>query len=153
MGKQKKFRDIWLNQTNLGARFGISAVQVGRKLREVGLRDDEGQPRPETLKAGYCRPTPLRDGTPFFLWNGDLVAERFKAAGLVERSPQEMQAQELAEQYLEAQELWNNGRDKVAGMIWDDLYREIKEADIALINRCLEEMGSKERLSWPLATD
>jgi hypothetical protein len=150
MGKQKKFSDIWLNQTNLGARFGISAVQVGRKLRELGLRDDEGQPRPEALEAGYCRPTPLRDGTPFFLWNGDLVAERFKAAGLVERSPQEMQAQEIAELYIEAQQSWDKGEGKVASMLWDDLHHRIKEGNIALINRCLEEMGSKERLSWPL---
>lgn len=38
--KQQRFRDIWVNQTELGRHFGMSAVAVGKKLIEMGLRTD-----------------------------------------------------------------------------------------------------------------
>ena len=46
MGKQGrlKFADVWVNQTTLGKQFGLSAIAMGKKLKELGLRSDDGNP-------------------------------------------------------------------------------------------------------------
>jgi hypothetical protein len=150
MSKGKKFRDIWLNQTRLGQRFGISAVAIGRKLRELGLRGEDNLPTPEAVESGYCRSAPLRDGTPFFLWHADMVAARLRHAGLTELSAQEQRCRELAGEYIEMQRLWDEGRDKLASLLWDELRPRLREVDIQMINHYLAEMGSGERLNWPL---
>lgn len=64
-----RFSDEWGNQTKLGAKVGMTAVEVGRRLRELGLRDQSGAATSEALDKGYAKSTPLRDGTPFYLWN------------------------------------------------------------------------------------
>lgn len=64
--KKPKFSDIWINQTNLGKQFNLSAVAIGKKLKEMGLREASGAPSTKALEEGYCKSTPLKDGTPFF---------------------------------------------------------------------------------------
>jgi ribonuclease HI len=63
------FRESWANQTELGKQMGLSAVAVGRKLKELGLRDAQGAATDAALRDGYCKSTPLKNGTPFFMWN------------------------------------------------------------------------------------
>lgn len=43
MGKKghQKVTDIWANQTHLGKQFGLSAIAMGKKLKELGLRAEE----------------------------------------------------------------------------------------------------------------
>jgi hypothetical protein len=41
MSKEKKFNQIWSNQTNLGKRFGLSAIAVGKILVKEGLKDQK----------------------------------------------------------------------------------------------------------------
>ncbi len=41
MSKEKKFNQIWSNQTNLGKRFGLSAIAVGILFVEEGLKDQK----------------------------------------------------------------------------------------------------------------
>ena len=65
MGKKRhqKFTDVWANQTNLGKQFGLSAAAMGKKLKELNLRGEDGNPTAQALCQGYCTPTPLKDGT------------------------------------------------------------------------------------------
>ena len=68
MSKEKKFDQIWSNQTDLGKRFGLSAIAVGKLLVEEGLKDQKT--KSATKKAqneGYAKSTPLKDGTPYFM--------------------------------------------------------------------------------------
>jgi len=67
MGKKRhqKFTDIWANQTHLGKQFGLSAIAMGKKLKELSLRAEDGNPTAQALCQSYCTPTPLKDGTPF----------------------------------------------------------------------------------------
>jgi hypothetical protein len=58
----------WENQTALGRRFGLSAVAVGKKPKERGLRGAEAQPTPQATQQEFCHFMPLMDGTPFNLW-------------------------------------------------------------------------------------
>jgi hypothetical protein len=52
--KNKKLRDIWINQSGLGKEFSMSAIAIGKKLKEVGLRQPDGAP---TSKAKDTLPT------------------------------------------------------------------------------------------------
>lgn len=61
-----RFRERWVNQTELGRHFGISAVAVGKKLSEFGLRNEQREPGERAQAEDYCRFAPLRDGTPFY---------------------------------------------------------------------------------------
>ena len=75
MGRaREKFSATWVNMTKLGERFGVSAIHIGWRLKELGLRHSDGRPDP-AVELGWCRYTPLKDGTPFWLWHAELVTE------------------------------------------------------------------------------
>ena len=42
--KKPKFSDIWINQSNLGKQFNLSAVAIGKKLKKLGLREANNTP-------------------------------------------------------------------------------------------------------------
>ena len=68
MGKsKKKFHKIWKNQSQLG--------DCGCKLLiKVGLKDAETKEATrKAIEEGYAISTPLRDGTPFFMWNREKI--------------------------------------------------------------------------------
>jgi hypothetical protein len=79
--QEASFRDSWGNQTELGKRVGLSAVAVGKKLKELGLRDAHGAATDIALRDGYCKATPLKDGTPFFMWNIRKVMQLLNPSG------------------------------------------------------------------------
>src|SRR6266699_839556 len=108
MGKQgrQKFADVWVNQTTLGKQFGLSAIAMGKKLKELGLRSDDGNPTTLALGNGYCTPTPLKDGTPFYMWNRQQVEELMLAHGYQRLDPQEVKARELAESWVQVHKQW-----------------------------------------------
>lgn len=144
--KQEKFRDIWVNQGTLGRAFNLSAVAIGKKLKELGLREADGTPTAKALSEGYCRATPLKDGAPFFMWHQTKVKNLLQSGGLQSLSEQEMRCKELAESVIEAKRLFDQGQDKVAYMIQDEVYDQVKPGDIPVINRFLKELGSKQLL-------
>jgi hypothetical protein len=102
MGKQshQKFADTWANQTNLGKLYGLSAVAMGKRLKELGLRGEDGNPTERALSEGYCKSTPLRDGTPFFMWNRQRVGESMQSKGHQRLDTQEVKARELADEWV-----------------------------------------------------
>lgn len=101
MGKKKqKFSDVWVNQTTLGKQFGLSAVAIGKKLKELGLRSFDGKPTEQALSDEYCKSTPLKDGTPFFMWNKYKVAELMQTNGHQKLDSQEIKARELADDWV-----------------------------------------------------
>jgi hypothetical protein len=102
MGKKsrQKFADIWANQTNLGKQFGLSAITMGKKLKELRLRGEDGNPTEQALSGGYCKLTPLKDGTPFFMWNRQKIEELMQANGYQRLDPQEVRARELADSWV-----------------------------------------------------
>ncbi|MEB3201148.1 MAG: hypothetical protein VKK62_11565 [Synechococcaceae cyanobacterium] len=44
----------WLSLTDLGRQYGVSAVLIGKMLRQSGLRLSSGEPSPEALRAGLA---------------------------------------------------------------------------------------------------
>lgn len=140
--KKQKFGDIWVNQTTLGQRFNLSAVAIGKKLKELGLREANGQPSTKAIEEGFCKATPLKDGTPFFMWHKAKVASLLQSDGLKSLTEQEMRCKELAESLIEANRLSEQGNDKIGYMLEDEVYEQISPKDIPVINRFLKELGS-----------
>src|SRR5215831_4718591 len=126
MGKQgrQKFTDIWANQTDLGKQFGLSAIAMGKKLKELGLRGEDGNPTTLALGNGYCIPTPLKDGTPFFMWNRQQVEELMQAHGYKRLDPQEVKARELADSWVQVHEQW---QEAIYGVEEELLFEEAQD--------------------------
>src|SRR5260370_41379944 len=129
MGKQgrQKFADVWANQTTLGKQFGLSAMAMGKKLKELGLRGEDGHPTAQALGQGYCTPTPLKDGTPFFLWNRQQVEELMRAHGYQRLDPQEVKAHELADSWVHVHKQWQEAIYGVARELLMEDARAIKK--------------------------
>lgn len=101
MGRKKqKFSDVWVNQTTLGKHFGLSAVAIGKKLKEFGLRSEDGKPTEQALSGEVCKSTPLKDGTLFYMWNKQKVFCLMQDAGLEKLDPKEVKARELADDWI-----------------------------------------------------
>lgn len=102
MGKQgrQKFTHLWANQTDLGKQFGLSTVVMGRTLKELGLRDDNGNPSELALAENYCIATPLKGGKSFFMWSKQKVAELMQSHGYVRLDALEVKARELADDWM-----------------------------------------------------
>jgi hypothetical protein len=52
--KKQEFCSVWANQSDLGKRFGLSAVALGRKHTEFGLKGQDNQPTQRALDGGVC---------------------------------------------------------------------------------------------------
>src|SRR5713226_473222 len=130
--KEKKFRDIWVNQSTLGQEFNMSAVAIGKKLKELGLRQADGTPTEKAMLEDFCTSTPLKDGTPFFLWHKTKVRSLLQSTGMQPLSSQELHCKELADSIIEFERLSDQGDDKLAWILYDDLYKEIRQTDISL---------------------
>ncbi len=144
--KQEKFREIWVNQSRLGEEFNMSAIAIGKKLKALGLREADGTPTLTAQQEGYCTATPLKDGTPFFLWHREKVKARLQAEGFQALNEQEMRCKELAERLIEAEHLFDEGQDKLAYLMHDSVVEEIAPDDIPVINRFLKELGSLRQM-------
>ena len=78
------------------------------------MRSEGGKPTEQALSEEYCKSTPLKDGTPFFMWNKQKVAGLMQANGHQKlnthgrqgaevssaQRPQEVKARELADDWV-----------------------------------------------------
>ena len=135
----QKFTDVWVNQTNLGKQFGLSAIAIGKKLKELGLRAEDGKPTEQALADGYCKSTPLKDGTPFFMWNRQKVEEVMWAHGHERLDPQEVKARELADDWVQVHKQL---QEAVYGIEEDFLFEQASD-----IEREARREGLTERIN------
>ena len=147
--KHKKFKPLWSNQTDLGKAFGISAVAVGKLLVGAGLRDGTTKKATdEALAAGYAKATPLKDGTPFFMWNVERV-RAIIAADHKPLSPVEFWVREVRETIKYAEKMDDDGHDKMASIMYDfmfdDVPRNIRSEVRKIIEAELERLYDDEK--------
>jgi len=121
----------------------MSAVAIGKKLCEVGLRTEQKEPTERAKTEGYCRFTPMKDGTPFYLWNKEKVSTLLRERGMRQLSGIEVEARSTAQMLIDLQrQAEETGIDKLLYFAVD----EIPGRDYPLINRFLRELGSSLRL-------
>ena len=136
--KKKKFREIWSSQTELGKKFGISAIEVGKILIQHGLKDPNTKKATQkALDDGYAQFTPLRDGTPHYMWNIEkvqgLLLEKHQALGQVD-----YWANEVKRILHEADCLSEKGEDKLAYLMYDSAYDDVPKNIVADVRRKVE---------------
>lgn len=71
----------WVKMTDLGIRFGVTSHQIGKWLKELGLRTNDGQPTNDSLQSRLAKYSTSSDGYPQPLWNRDRTIELLKKAG------------------------------------------------------------------------
>ena len=72
----------WLTLTDLGRRFGLSAVSCGRILSTAGMRDDDGLPSDVALDGGYAYRRPDQNANRSVLWHEERCTELLQSLGL-----------------------------------------------------------------------
>lgn len=142
--KPKKFGQIWSNQTEIGKKFGISAIAVGKLLMEVGLKDHTTKSASQkALDEGYAKSTPLKDGTPYFMWNID------KVRSLIAKDHQPLSkvnywVKEVEKMLKQAEKMCNEGNDKIGFMladsVYDDVPKDIKQEVMAKVEQTANEL-------------
>lgn len=87
MAKKEKFRDKYASMTVIGKSVGLSSRAVGNKLKELGLRQEDGPPSKESLDSGIAVFAPLKDGTKHYMWDKRAVIKKLGKTG-VNTSPE-----------------------------------------------------------------
>lgn len=177
--KQQKFSATWVTQTQLGEHFSMTAREIGKKLIELGLRTyDQEQhqygPTQEALSEGLCTATPLKDGTPFYMWHKGKVSQLLQEKTSVKPlSDQDVEYREIALHLIQAEKDARAGYDKVYYLLFDSIspkelptvmawmlieahkrsttsYQSMLDSisaeDFTAINRQLERLGTDIRL-------
>ena len=138
MSRKKKFKDIWMNQTEIGKYFNVSSIEIGKKLIESGLRDPKTKKATErALKEEFATETPLKDGTYFCMWNKNKIISLFSHSMKV--IPEEQRYINEAIKYKEEiDELSDSGQDKIAMMAWDGFYDQFPKKYHEAIRKAVE---------------
>ena len=69
---------FWVSQTELGKMYGVSCVVIGRWLKEVGWRCDDGTPSTEAFLTGVVSKRPSRNNGYFYVWSKHDVINIFQ---------------------------------------------------------------------------
>jgi hypothetical protein len=84
----------WVTQRELGRMFGLNLPKMGKKLFEMGWRNEKGIPHENIIESGLARmvPVPLAKyaQVPSYRWHANKVAAHALAYGLVARSQEEI---------------------------------------------------------------
>jgi len=141
MSKGKKFNQIWSNQTNLGKKFGLSAIAIGKLLVEEGLKDQKTKlATKKALDEGYAKNTPLKDGTPYFMWNIK------KVRPLIEKDHKPLSkvdywVNEVLAIGKEANRLADEGQDKLGSIMIDCAFDDVPKN---ILEEVKEKVKEKE---------
>lgn len=71
----------YLTQTQLGEIFGITSHQVGRKLKEAGLRTATNQPSPSAFAGGWVKQVTVDGACTFSTWSKEKVVTLLEQTG------------------------------------------------------------------------
>ena len=142
--KNKKFKHIWKSQTDIGKEFGLSAVAIGKILIENGLKDSETKlATSEAIDKGFAKSTPLKDGTPYFMWN------QWKIKAIVNKehkpiSKVDYWVNEVKKRLRYCDKLLLEGHDKLASLNYDVLYEDVPENIEEEVRKIIDLFLSKQ---------
>jgi hypothetical protein len=72
----------------IGRLFGVTSHVIGRKLKKLGLRTDEGKPSRKAHEEGYCDQKWTRDARNYlWAWHQGKTVEALEAAGMKRVEP------------------------------------------------------------------
>ena len=127
MSGNRKFAKTWGNQTDIGRHFNMSAIALGKFLTAQGLRDPSTKLATDrAIAEGYAMATPLRDGTPFFMWNRSRIGDLLRKSGIEKADPTDYHTNCI---FAEMKQLLtptdDDKMDRIVGSMWEDLFNEM----------------------------
>jgi hypothetical protein len=155
MGKnsRQKFTHIWANQTDLGKQFGLSTIVMGRKLKELGLREDNGNPTELALGENYCIATPLKSGKQFFMWSKQKVNELMQSSGYQKLDALEVKARELADDWMRVHRRYQQAIHHVEEeLLYEEAQDICQEARLKCLISRVNELLCERRFDGELLT-
>lgn len=143
MGRKKSKKSKFGNLTQIGERFGLSAIKVGEKMKEMGLREAEGQPSAAALKSGLAIATPLSNGIEAFKWHKSGLFNTLVQTGMKPVSPFEKTINSctgmIAKSMREGKRLESEGHDKMAIFVYEQALMDLGD----VVNKIpMSERGS-----------
>lgn len=78
-------RTPFLSMKQIGRLFGVSAIAVGKKLKERGWRAPDGKPTASTLSSGLARVVVMPSGISFTAWDHWKTVAELEQAGFKRR--------------------------------------------------------------------
>ncbi len=133
---------IWLTLTELGRRFGISAVHCGHHLSQAGLRDRNGLPLPMAIHKGYAYRRPEQSANRSALWHRDRCIALLQELGL-----HLVEEQQLVEQWADLLEALHVGSPAILATPQEMADAEMPHHICAWVNQCLAVRGSQLRIN------
>jgi hypothetical protein len=90
----------WVTLTDLGRRYGLSAVGCGRLLSEAGLRDADGLPNERAVDEGLAFRRPEANANRSSLWHAERCGRLFDNLGVLPLAGQPLGLQPLDDNRL-----------------------------------------------------
>jgi hypothetical protein len=144
-----KFRNNWATQSEIGKKFGVSAVAVGKILNENGLRDLSTKlPSEKAMSEEWCVSTPLKDGTPHYMWSIKKVEGLIGQQGVKAIDKSEQVADEIIRQIKTSNRLLDRGEDKLAYLGLEAAFDEVAKDLREKVAQQLISKGYAEYAKW-----
>lgn len=134
--------ESWISLTDLGRRFGISAIHCGRHLSQAGLRDNDGLPLPDAIREGYAYRRPEQSANRSVLWHRDRCTEVLYRHGL-----QTVDDDYLVEQWVDLLEALAEGSPAILATPHEMAATELPHHLLGRVNQRLEDRGSSLRIN------
>ena len=117
----------WLNMSDLGRRFGLSARHCGHALDHQGWRDGNGDPTPAAIAAGAGQRHNSHHHRPSNRWNVDICAAVLSTNSQrpINRSEQVSQWVTLLEAMEEGSASVSTSTDQMAEDLPFDLIKDV----------------------------
>lgn len=123
-----KFQETWATQSEIGKKFGISAVAVGKILLENGLRDSNSKlPTQKALSENWYVETPLKDGTPHYMWDIKKIEGLLISAGINPREKHEIFTCVLIKKIKASNRLLDRGDDRLGFNSLEEAFMKVPE--------------------------
>ena len=75
--------EVFLTMRDIGGEVGLTSHQVGRKLKDLGLRTEEGRPSQSAFSGGFCAQKWTQDHANYiWAWNRVKVLMALAAVGV-----------------------------------------------------------------------
>ncbi len=125
----------WLNLTDLGRIYGMTAIHCGRTLQKEGLRDQRGYPTPRAVQVGAAHTSSLNHSQKSTVWNSKICKSFFEKTGYqpIGRALQ-------IEQWVQLLEALEEGSPGIAATP-DQMAEEIPYEYITEVNNLLAKRG------------
>jgi hypothetical protein len=130
----------WLTLTDLGRRYGVSAVHTGKLLVDAGLRNRSGEPSSEALRVGLAM-LPKPGHHQASLWHAQGCAPHLERLGLVPQAQRTMVS--LWADLLSALQQGSPSVNATAEEMAGDIPRELVQP----VNRELRQRGCSFRVN------